>query len=389
VGLRQKLRLLSAFLLAASASTAAEPLPGLPANTNVPGAQFPRLDADGRGIFQFKAPTAQSVVVQLPQGRYEMTKDAAGVWSLTTPPIEPGFHYYTLSLDGVGVNDPGSRTFFGTGKDASGIDVPEPGVDFYTIKDVPHGDLRAKSYFSKVTDSWRRLIVYTPPGYDAYPDKRYPVLYLQHGGGEDETGWGEQGRANVILDNLIAAGRARPMVVVIANGNLPREPGVTGIYSRAGMTGFSSELLENIVPFIEANFRVQADAKHRALAGLSMGGGQSFFVGLANTDTFAAVGAFSTGLFGGIRPPGGGEPAPFDAEAAVPGLLSTAQTFNDALELFYLSVGEQDPRLEATRKTVADFRERGLEIEFASFPGGHEWQVWRKSLHDFVPRLFR
>lgn len=384
------MKLLSSFLLFTVACSVVHAVPdGAPAPTNVPGAAYPRLDAEGRGTFQFKAPAAQNVAVQLPQGRYGMTKDAAGVWSVTTPPIEPGFHYYTISLDGVAVNDPGSHTFYGTGKDASGLDVPEPGVDFYTIKDVPHGDLRAKWYFSKVTNSWRRLFVYTPPGYDAQSAQRYPVLYLQHGGGEDETGWAGQGRTDVILDNLIAADQARPMLVVIANGNLPREPGVTAIYSAAGMTGFARELLENIVPFIEANFRVHADAKHRALAGLSMGGGQSFFIGLTHTDRFAAVGAFSTGLFGGIRPPGGGEPAPFDAETAVPGLLSAPQGFNAALDLFYLSVGEQDPRFEATRKTVADFRARGLEVEFASFPGGHEWQVWRKSLHDFVPRLFR
>ena len=378
------LLLLTAFCSLAHAATDWKPAP-----SNVPGAAYPRLDAEGRGEFRIKAPAAQSVAVQLPQGRYAMTKDADGVWSVITPPIEPGFHYYTISLDGVAVNDPGSRTFYGTGKDASGLDVPEPGVDFYTIKDVPHGDLRAKWYFSKVTGSWRRLFVYTPPGYDTQPDRLYPVLYLQHGGGEDETGWANQGRTDVILDNLIAAGRARPMLVVIANGNLPREPGVTALYSRAGMTGFTRELLENIVPFVEANFHAQSDAKHRALAGLSMGGGQAFFVGLANTDQFSAVGAFSTGLFGGIRPPGGAEPAPFDAEAAVPGLLTAPQAFNDALDLFYLSVGEQDQRLDATRQIVADFRARGLEVEFASFPGGHEWQVWRKSLHDFAPRLFR
>lgn len=379
--------LLALSAVSARAQSAAD---SQPAPSNVPGAAYPRLDDDGRGTFHFKAPNAQEVAVQLPQGRYEMTKNADGVWSVTTPPIEPGFHYYTISLDGAAVNDPGSRTFHGTGKDSSGIEVPEPGVDFHTIQDVPHGDVRAKRYFSKVTNSWRRLFVYTPPGYDTQPDERYPVLYLQHGGGEDETGWVNQGRTDAILDNLIAAGRARPMLVVIANGNLPRTPGATGIYSRAGMTGFSRELLENIVPFIEANFRVRTGAKQRALAGLSMGGGQSFFVGLANTDSFGAVGAFSTGLFGGIRPPnGGGEPPPFDAEAAVPGLLTRPQGFNAALDLFYVSVGEQDPRFEATRKTVADFRARGLEVEFASFPGGHEWQVWRKSLHDFVPRLFR
>ncbi len=377
------------FTLLLGLATFAHAADWAPARSNVPGAQYPRLDAEGRGIFQIKAPDATAVQVNLPQGSYPLTKGADGVWSVTTPPIEPGFHYYAFRVDGVMVFDSGSQAFFGASRHGSGIEVPEPGVDFYTIKDVPHGDLRAKWYFSKVTNSWRRLFVYTPPGYDNQPDQRFPALYLQHGGGEDETGWANQGRTDIILDNLIAAGRARPMLVVIANGNLPREPGVTALYSREGMTGFARELLENIVPFIEANFRVQPDAKHRALAGLSMGGGQSFFVGLANTDTFSAVGAFSTGLFGGIRPPGGAEPASFDAEAAIPGLLSAPQTFNAALDPFYLSVGEQDPRLDATRKIVADFRARGLEVEFASFPGGHEWQVWRKSLHDFVPRLFR
>ncbi len=385
-----KLRpLFAALFITASLAFAAEPLPGVPASSNVPGAPYPRIDDEGRGLFQLKAPDAAAVQVNLPQGNYPLTKATDGVWSVTTPPLEPGFHYYAFRVDGALVFDPGSHAFFGASRHGSGIEVPEPGVDFYTRKDVPHGDLRAKWYFSTVTDSWRRLFVYTPPGYDAQPDQRYPVLYLQHGGGEDETGWANQGRTDVILDNLIAAGRARPMLVVIANGSLPREPGVTALYSRAGVTGFARELLENIVPFVEANFRVRADARHRALAGLSMGGGQSFFVGLANTDTFSAVGAFSTGLFGGIRPPGGAEPAPFDAEAAVPGLLSAPQSFNDALDLFYLSVGEQDPRIDATRNIVADFRARGLEVEFASFPGGHEWQVWRKSLHDFVPRLFR
>lgn len=359
-----------------------------PAPTNVPGAAFPKLDVQGRGTFQLKAPEAQKVAVQLPQGRYEMTRDAEGVWSVTTPPLEPGFHYYTLSIDGVAVNDPGSHAFYGTGKDSSGIDVPEPGVEFYTIRDVPHGELRSKRYFSTVAHSWRRLFVYTPPGYDQNPKIEYPVLYLQHGGGEDETGWAAQGKTDIILDNLIADGKARPMLVVIANGNLPSEGGARG-YSRAGMAGFARELLTQIVPFVEANYRAKASAAHRALAGLSMGGGQAFIVGLGNKDTFASIGAFSTGLFGGIRPPGGGAAATFDAEEHVPGLLANASAFNESLDLFYLSVGEQDPRLEFTKQAVADFRSHGLQVEFASFPGGHEWQVWRKSLHDFAQRIFR
>ena len=192
-------RLLSAFLTAACvlAHAAAD---WTPAPSNVPDAQYPRLDAEGRGEFRFKAPDATAVQVDLPQGSYPLTKDADGVWSVITPPIEPGFHYYAFRVDGALVFDPGSRAFFGASRHGSGIEVPEPGVDFYTRKDVPHGDVRAKWYFSKVTNSWRRLFVYTPFGYDAQPDQRFPVLYLQHGGGEDETGWGNQGRADVILD---------------------------------------------------------------------------------------------------------------------------------------------------------------------------------------------
>jgi enterochelin esterase-like enzyme len=175
-----------------------------------------------------------------------------------------------------------------------------------------------------------------------------------------------------------------PMLVVIANGNI-NTPGGGG-YTSAGMAGFAEELLNNIVPFIEANYRVQTNAKGRALAGLSMGGGQAFYVGLAHKDKFASVGIFSTGLFGGISNNGG---KPFNAEEQMPGLTTNAKAFNDKLQVLYISVGEQDPRLEPTKKAVADLKASGLKVEFASFPGGHEWQVWRKSLHDFAQRLFK
>jgi enterochelin esterase family protein len=248
-----------------------------------------------------------------------------------------------------------------------------------------------------VTNSWRRLYVYTPPGYDKDTDKKYPVLYIQHGGGEDETGWATQGKTDIILDNLIAEGKAKPMLVVIANGNVPNPGGGRGGYNAAGMVGFTNELLNNIVPFVEANFRVLANAENRALSGLSMGGGQAFFVGLANKDKFASIGVFSTGLFGGIGGGRGGRggrgdaggAAPFNAEEQIPGLLTNSKSFNDSLKVFYISVGEGDPRIEATKKAVEDFRSHGLEVEFASFPGGHEWQVWRKSLHDFAQRVFK
>lgn len=240
-----------------------------------------------------------------------------------------------------------------------------------------------------MTESWRRLFVYTPPGYDRDAEKTYPVVYLQHGGGEDETGWGAQGRTDIILDNLIAAEKAVPMLIVISNGNLPNAAGPGGGYSRAGMAGFEKELLENIVPFIETEFRVDAKPERRALAGLSMGGGQAFYVGLGNRDKFGSVGIFSTGLFGGLAGRGGAAPAAFDVETHMPGLLEKSEDFNTALKLLYISVGEQDQRVDATKKVVADFKQHGLDVEFATFPGGHEWHVWRKSLHDFAQRAFR
>ncbi|MDQ8203488.1 alpha/beta hydrolase-fold protein [Pelagicoccus sp. SDUM812003] len=374
----------SAVLFFAALVYAELPPETMPAPSNVPGADYPRLDAEGRGYFQVKAPEAEQVQVNLPQGQYDLKRDSDGIWSVTTPPIEPGFHYYAFSIDGTMVFDPGSQAFFGASRHGSGIDVPEPGVDFYEVKNVPHGNLRSERYYSSVTDSWRRLFVYTPPGYDKSPDTRYPVLYLQHGGGEDETGWANQGKTDLILDNLIAEGKAVPMLVVIANGTLPRPEGIPFGYSREGMVPFANEMLENIVPFIDQNYRTQPDASHRALAGLSMGGGQSFIVGLANTDTFGSIGAFSTGLFGGIR-----SKDPFDAEEFVPGLMADVERFNEKLDLFYLSCGEQDERIQFTKQVVSDFRSHGLEVEFNSFPGGHEWQVWRKSLHDMAQRLFK
>lgn len=356
-----------------------------PASSNISGQSYPQIDAQLRGIFRIQAPNAQKI--QLDLGKlHDMSKDARGVWTVTTEPLEPGFHYYQLVIDGVRVNDPASQTFFGTGCMSSAIEVPETGVDFYTIKDVPHGDIRSKVYFSKVTNAWRRLNIYTPPGYDQYTDTKYPVMYIQHGGGEDETGWAVQGKTDIIMDNLIAAGKAKPMLVVMSNGNVPSPGGQRGGYSREGMVGIGNELIQNIVPFVEKNYRVYTDARHRALSGLSMGGGQAFYVGLQHPEVFASVGVFSSGLFGGIGFMANRE---FDAEAQIPGLLTKAQSFNDKLDLFYISVGQQDPRIDNTKKAVETFKQHGLEVEFNSFPGAHEWQVWRKSLHDFASRLFK
>jgi enterochelin esterase family protein len=269
---------------------------------------------------------------------------------------------------------------------SSAVEVPEEGADFYSIKNVPHGDIRNEIYFSKTTGKWRNLNIYTPPGYDKSGMEQYPVLYIQHGGGEDERGWAVQGKTNIILDNLIAEGKAKPMLVVIPNGNVSRPGSAAGGYNDEAMTAFKEELFGSVVPFIESSYRVKPGAANRAIAGLSMGGGQAFYTGLRNTDMFANVGVFSTGLFGGInRQPG----TTFDAEAVIPGLLTNPGSFNNKLKVFYISVGEQDPRIEPTRKLVQTFKEKGLKVEFASFPGSHEWQVWRKSLHDFAQKIFK
>jgi len=372
------------FQMLANRTATAQSVEGTPAPSNISPGGSPRILPDNRVVFEVRAPNASQVQINLGRN-YDMKKDDSGVWTVTTAPQDPGFHYYSLVVDGVSVADPASESFFGTGKVSSAIEIPEAGVDFYAVKDVPHGDIRSKRYFSKVTNSWRRLFVYTPPGYEQDANKKYPVLYIQHGGGEDETGWAVQGKTDLILDNLIAERKATPMLVVIANGNVSVPGAARGGYSSAAMAGFADELLNNIVPFIESSYRVQAGAKNRALAGLSMGGGQAFYVGLGHKEKFGSVGLFSTGLFGGIN--NGGRP--FNAEEQMPGIQTNTKLFNDRLKVFYISVGEQDPRLEPTKKAVADFQAHGLKVEFSSFPGGHEWQVWRKSLHDFAPRIFK
>ena len=355
-----------------------------PASTNIVGSGYPRIDSLRKAYFRIRAPEAQSVVVSL--GNVALTKGEDGFWTGVTAPLDPGFHYYTLRINGVDVADPSSETFFGAGRMMSGIEVPEEGISFYEIKDVPHGDIRNRTYFPKTTGTWRRLNIYVPAGYDKDKKSKYPVLYIQHGGGEDERGWAVQGKTDIILDNLIAEGKAKPMLVVIPNGNVSRPGMNTGGYNDEAMAVFREELFGSIIPFIESKYRVKPGAANRAIAGLSMGGGQAFYTGLRNTDMFANVGVFSTGLFGGIaRKPG----TAFDPETVIPGILTNPESFNIRLKVFYISVGEQDPRIEPTRNLVQTFRDKGLKVEFASFPGSHEWQVWRKSLNDFTQRLFK
>lgn len=354
---------------------------GQPASTTIARSGYPRVLPDLRVAFQLEAPEADSVQIRLGGDTYDLTKSNDGVWTCTTAPQDPGFHYYSLVINGVSVADPASRSYYGTGRDASAIEIPEAGAGFYIVRDVPHGTVRLERYRSDVTGEWSTLYVYTPPGYDDDPDARYPVIYIQHGGGEDQTGWVRQGRTDVILDNLIADGRARPMLVVSASGNAPASRGAGG-YNDEAMAVFAEHLFADVVPVVERRYRASTDPRDRAIAGLSMGGGQAFYTGLRHPERFGAVGVFSTGLFRGT----GG---PFDPEATIPGILTDPERFNRQLDLFYISVGEQDQRLESTRDLVETFRDNGLDVVFSTFPGDHEWQVWRKSLHDFAQRVFR
>lgn len=347
--------------------------------TNI-GGGYPRLLADNSVLFRVRANNASDWRVSLdPDCRFYIQQD--GTWMAHTKPLVEGFHYYWFSVDGVDVADPASKSYFGCGRMTSAIDIPEKNVDFYDRKDVPHGQVRQMEYYSAVRGKNVGVWVYTPASYEQ-GKKHYPVLYLQHGGGEDETGWVNQGKANYILDNLIAEGKAKEMIIVMANGTF-NIPGTPFGYSIEGIKPYEKDLTESLIPFIEKQFRVKRERKSRALAGLSMGGGQTFFAGLQHTELFAHLGIFSTGVFGGIR-----ESKGFDAEASMPGLISNVQRYNQELSTFYVSVGADDMRITPTRKAVADMQGKGLNIIFNTFPGDHEWQVWRKSLHDYVQKIF-
>lgn len=359
-----------------------------PAPTNVMGAQFPRVYPDRRVVFQLKAPDAQMVEVNVAHGKYAMTRGSDGVWSVTTPPLVAGFHYYSLTVDGLPVNDPASHAFYGTGKDASGIEVPEENVDFYLAKDVPHGDVRIRTYFSKVTGQWRRCFVYTPPAYDTNPSARYPVLYLQHGMGEDETGWIFQGHANLILDNLIAEKKAVPMILVTNNGYASRagQPDARPDPRASGdISGFEDVMLLDVIPMIDSTFRTIPDREHRAMAGLSMGGNQTCRLTTHNLDKFAYIGAFS-GTMNGLST------EPLDPATAFNALFKDGAAFNEKVRLLWIGMGTEEPN--PFPGAIGAFRamldKAGIKYVYFSSPGtAHEWLTWRRDLNDFAPRLFR
>ena len=379
----------------------------VPAASNVPGAPTPGIHSDRRITFSLKAPEATSLQVAggdgLGTGPFPMTKGSDGTWSVTTPPSVPGFHYYWFVLNGVAVNDPASETYFGYGKETSGIEVPESGADFYAIQNVPHGEVRAKWYLSKTTGEWRRAFVYTPPGYDEHSTTRYPVLILQHGSGEDETGWTRQGRAQFILDNLIATGKARPMIVVMDRGYAQRtgtSPPIGGSSAwlqnlHVAFNTFEDVVVRDLIPMIDASYRTIPDREHRAMAGLSMGGMQTLFITLQHLDLFAYIGSFSGPIIPNLNVGNltvNSTPEPFDSKTAYGGAFAEAATFNRRVKLFWLGVGtaEPDQFRNGIGGAVEALRKAGVRLEYFESSGtAHEWQTWRRALNDFAPRLFR
>ncbi|QOY90205.1 alpha/beta hydrolase [Paludibaculum fermentans] len=370
-----------------------------PASSNVMNAQYPRIHSDLRATFRLSAPDAHKVQVSIAHGRYDMSRGADGLWYATTPPLVPGFHYYSFNVDGASVADPSSHSYYGGSRDSSGIEVPEKGVDFYEAKSVPHGEVRIRWYLSKVTGQHRRCFVYTPPGYDTNTRGRYPVLYLQHGSGEDETGWIFQGRANLILDNLISAGKAKPMIVVMENGyasvggqsklpaaatDLDKPAPKVGGYP-ADTSGFNDVMLQDVIPMIDGAYRTLADREHRAMAGLSMGGNQTCQLTFRNLDKFAWIGAFS-GTGNGLST------APIDAKTFIGGVFADGAALNAKLRLLWIGMGTEEP--DPFPGAIGSFRKMldlsGVKYVYFVSPGtAHEWQTWRRDLNDFAPRLFR
>jgi len=342
-----------------------------PASSNQPGKEYPKVNSERRVKFRIVAPDAKKVGVSF-RDSSEFTKGEDGAWYGYTRPLDEGFHYYTLHIDGAEVPDPNSLMFFGAQRWGSAVEIPAADAASYTVRNVPQGQLREIYFHSPSTDSMRRAFVYTPPGYDQNPDRRYPVLYLQHGWGENEYGWGVQGRAREILDNLIAENRARPILIVMIYGmtNETRMGGLRDFDIRP----FETVLVKELIPFIDANFRTLADPPHRAMAGLSMGGMETRMITLRNLDTFSHIGIFSGGSIGLTN-------------------ITDMAAFKARNKLVFVSYGSKElgnGRGGDPKANVDALQAAGLNSHFYVSPDtAHEWQTWRRSLREFAPMLFR
>lgn len=338
-----------------------------PSSKNQPGKEYPQVNSQGYARFRVEAPQADSVRVSLGlggRGGTKLTKNEEGVWTGTTEgPMDEGFHYYHLTIDGGVFNDPGAMNYYGSTRWESGIEIPAHDQDFYALKQVPHGNVQQILFSSPSTNTSRRAFVYTPPGYSKEASERYPVLYLQHGWGEDETAWSNQGHANLIMDNLIAEGKIEPFIIVMTYG-MTNEIKFGGLRDFK-VDAFQTVLVEELVPYVDANFRTKADQEHRAMAGLSMGGMETHSITLNKPDVFSRYALLSGGIY-----------TPEELKAS------------SKPELIFISAGSKENPDRVTN-AVSALKEAGFNaVSYISEGTAHEFQTWRRSLYTLAPILF-
>ena len=349
-----------------------------PATTNLPGHDYPMVNPDLSVVFRVDFPEAKTVAVNVGGKNYDFVKGEDGIWEVTSEPLVPGFHYYMLNVDGQRVADPNTQQFFGSFSWGSGIEIPEAGVDYYLEKKVPHGEIRIEKFHSELTGADRPYYIYLPPQYASEPERRFPVLYLNHGAGEDETGWAVQGMMGNIMDNLIAAGECVPMIIVCEHAVATlagEEQG--GRFNLFNFDAFEKVVVEETVPYIDATYRTLTDRDHRAICGLSLGGFQSYTIGLDHPELFGWIGGFS----GSGRGPGDRR----DSE-----MYPTS--INDQYHLLYISIGTDEPNgmYQGIYDLHCALDSLGVNHVYYESPGtGHEWLTWRRSLHMFAPMLFQ
>ncbi len=339
-----------------------------PSTLNQPGQEYPQVNSQGYARFKIIAPFADSVRVSLGlggRGGTKLKQMEDSTWMGTTEgPMDEGFHYYHLTIDGGKFNDPGAMNYYGSTRWESGIEIPAHDQDFYALKDVPHGNVQQILFPSKSTGTQRRAFVYTPPGYEKDKSKKYPVLYLQHGWGEDETAWSNQGHANLIMDNLIAEGKTKPFIIVMTYGMTNELK--WGHMKEFKIDPFQTVLVNELIPYVDANFRTLADKSHRAMGGLSMGGMETHTITLNKPDVFSYYALLSGGIF-------------------------TPEELKDKAKpnLIFISCGSKE-RPDGVKNAVTGLKEAGYNaVSFISENTAHEFLTWRRSLHELAPLLFK
>ena len=353
----------------------------------------PEIGPDHRATFRIRAPKASEVLLSASIGtlnpkpagaaKYQpgmwnipMQKDPTGLWTVTIGPLEPDVYRYVFLVDGVrGIDQSNPNVRPGGSVHWSYFEIPGNPPRFDELQDVPHGSVQYRTYRSTQSKTFRNVAIYVPPDYDRYPSRKFPVLYLLHGGGDSEEGWVRLGRVPAIAENLLAQHKTVPMLIAMPYGDTPGD--ATTLDS---IEAFGRELFGDVFPLVEKNYRVEANRENRAIAGFSMGGGQSFTLGLRNLSKFAWVGEFSSGAFGLQG---------FDLEKQVPGFLQNPAAINQRLKLLFLGCGTDDPRYQAQTRLVALLEKNKIRHEFHATPGEHEWRVWRLLLAEFMPKLFQ